>query len=180
MVLCRCVDCERLRMGDNGQHYNPRFFLKHHDFIESTITINDEGPQMMEMQFTIYGDPLPLVRNAENEQYYSIDEIEVFKHCLTDLIVGHIFVPYNDNDSIQLEIFYHLKSTDRWVPEDALFTLSDELLQAMTGIFYPDMNQVQETITYKAYCAEEIGMIVIKMKNEMNNYSDSEFDSPLI
>ncbi len=179
MVLCRCVDCERLRMGDNELNYNPRFFLKHHEFIRSTLTINDEGPLTIELQFSIYGDPLPLLRNVQNEQNYSISELELFKHCLTDLIVGHIFVPFGRNDSIEIEIFYHLRNADRWVPEDSLFSLTDELLQAMTGVFYPDMDQVTQTITYKSSCAEDTGMIMVKMKNEIIDYNDSDFDSPL-
>ena len=180
IVLCRCLQCERLRMDNNGVSYNPRFFLGHHEFIETILTLDDNLPTTMEMKFCIHGDPLPLLRNAQHDQHYSIDEIEIFKHCLTDLIVGHIFVPFSQEDSIQLEIFYHLKSQDRWVPEDAFQSLSEELLQAMSGVFYPDMTQVQETINYKAYCDQEIGMIVIRLKNEFNNYNENEFDSPLI
>ena len=163
-------------MGDNNLQYNPRFFLKHHEFIKTTITVNDEGPNTMEMQFSIYGDPLPTLRNVQHDQHYSVYEIDLFKHCLTDLIVGHIFKKFSFHDQLHLEIFYHLKEEDRWVPDDSLESLSEELLQAMTGIFYPDMRQVEQTVSYKAASVNNEGMILILIKNELTEYND--FDEP--
>ena len=103
--LCRCILCERERLGDH--YYSPRFYLHHHDFIVNTVTIEEANPEnTTEMKFCIYGDPLPERRNVYHDQYYSDYEIEVWKHCLTDLIVGHIFVPFPIHQQIQIEIFF--------------------------------------------------------------------------
>ncbi len=161
-------------------HYNPRFYLKHHEFIQNTVIINDVGPNITEMKFSIYGDPLPLTRNIYHDQYYSVAEIDLFRLNLEDLIVGHIFVPFPPDQEIQIEIFYHLKQWDRYLPEDSLYTLSDELVEAMSGIFYRDMTQVVQTITYKAASSNDEGMIMFVMKNEINDFNDSDFDDPTI
>ena len=162
-------------MGDNN--YNPRFFLHHHEFIKTTVTLKDEEPNITEMQFTIHGDPLPQTRSAYNEQYYSPEEIDLWQFCIADLIVGHIFVPFLPLQELQVEIFYHIRNRDNEIPEDSLYSLSEELVQAMTGVFYRDVNQVAQIITYKAASTNDEGMTMIVMKNEIDNYAENDFDN---
>ncbi len=174
MVLCRCIRCERIRLGN--QDYNPRFYLRHHEFIETTIQIEENGPNGIEMKFSIYGDPLPTERNVNHEQFYSEDEIQIWRLCLIDLIVEHIFKPFSSDETVQVEVFFHLKVVDRWVPEDSLYSLTEELVQAMTGIFYTDVTQVQQFISYKTMSSSDEGMIMVVLKNEINVFYQSDFD----
>ncbi len=174
MVLCRCIHCERTRMGQ--QNYTPRFYLNHHEFIKTTVTINENCENTTEIQFSIYGDPLPITRNVYHDQYYSIEEIDLFQCCLTDLIVGHIFVPFLPEQEIEVEVFFHLKDNDCNIPEDAIQSLSEELVQAMTGFIYTDMRQVQQTLSYKAMSESQEGMIMIVVKNEISELADGDFD----
>lgn len=162
-VPCRCLQCERTRMGN--QDYFPRFYLKHHEFIETTISINENQQNTTEMKFSIYGDPMPLERNALDHQYYSIEEVQYWKHSLIDLIEGHMFVPFSSNQDLNIDIYYHLKTTDRWLPVEALNSLTDDLLQAMTGIFFDDLSQVQEAFSYKEASFNDEGSIRITMRN---------------
>ena len=174
MVLCRCIRCERNRLGN--AEYNPRFYLKHHEFIETTIKIEENEPNGIEMKFSIHGDPLPTERNVNHEQYYSEEEIQVWRLSLIDLIVEHIFQPFSDNDTIQVEVFFHLRAIDRWVPENSLYSLTEELVQAMAGIFYTDVAQVEQFISYKAMSSSGEGMIMIVLKNEINSFYENDFD----
>ena len=173
--LCRCVFCERERMGNDT--YSPRFYLHHHDFIVNTVTIEEElQSNTVEMKFSIYGNPLPEERNVYHDQYYSDYEIELWKHCLTDLIIGHIFVPFPLNQQLQVEIFFHIKHEDYEVPEDSLYSLADELIQAMVGVCYPELSQVQQYYTYKAFSDTNEGMTMVVIKNEIDQYREVDFD----
>ena len=109
MVLCRCVSCERIRLGNNS--YHPRFFLRHHEFIETTLTVDENSPTSMEMCFSIYGDPIPTGINHGNELFYTEFEVNLLIYTITDLIVGHIFVPFSASDTIQLEVFFLSRSS---------------------------------------------------------------------
>ena len=140
------------------------------------MSINENSPPSTEMSFTIYGDPIPIGNNSRNELFYSEYEVNLLLYTITDLIVGHIFVPFTDGDTIQVEILFHLRETDVDIQDDSLHSLGDKFVQIMAGIFYSNIEQVQQIITYKALSTDNSGSTNIVLKNFMDEINDEDLD----
>ena len=85
-------------------------------------------------------------------------------------------VQYHHQPTLIVEVFFHLRAIDRLVPENSLYSLTEELVQAMAGIFYTDVAQVEQFISYKAMSSSGEGMIMIVLKNEINSFYENDFD----
>ncbi len=153
-----------------------RFY--HENTVNTTITINDIGSHTTEMRFKLIGDPVPLQReiNVDHALFYSIEEMDTFRAVIKDLIRGRVFVPYLISDNLQIQVFFHLKESDKYLPEDSLIQLSEMIEQAMAGIFFPTGMDIKSLLAYKLSSSNPIGTIEIVIDNRINYY-DVEFDN---